>query len=369
MLKGRVLAGSKTKSLVKRIKPGDIALIAHQDIDQIAGDSLLDAGVKAIINIKKSISGKYPNKGPLILTEANIPIVDNCNSEILDKIDDGDIIEIDDGDIYKSDLLVGRGTLLTQDRVEEMLENARNNLNTELKKFIDNTLTYAREEMNLILNIPVPEVNKKFNDRHVLIVVRGADYRKDLKLVNSYIHNVKPIIIGVDGGADACLERGYTPDIIVGDMDSVSDKALCCGSELIVHAYPDGRAPGLERIKSLGLKATTFPAPGTSEDIAMLMAYEKGADLITAVGSHSNMIDFLEKGRAGMASTLLVRLKIGNKLVDAKGLSKIYNSKINYHYVFGILLSLLLPLIVVIFFFILFKHFLQLVILRFSLIF
>jgi uncharacterized membrane-anchored protein len=369
MIKGRVLAGCKTKKLVKRIKPGDIALIAHQDIDQIAGDSLREARVKAIINVKKSVSGKYPNKGPLTITKANIPIIDNCNNNIFDQIQDGDIIKIEDGNIYKKGLLIGKGTPLSNQKVLNLLEKANNNLNQELKKFIDNTLTYARREMDLILDVPVPNINKSFEGRHVLIVVRGADYKEDLKLISSYINKVKPFIIGVDGGADACLNEGYLPDIIIGDMDSVSDKALCCGSQLIVHAYPDGTAPGLQRINSLNLEATIFPAPGTSEDIAMLLAYEKGADLITAVGTHSHMIDFLEKGRSGMASTLLVRLKIGNKLVDAKGLSKIYNSKLNYHYMFGVVLSLLLPIVIIIFSAPSLRQFFQLVILRLSLIF
>ena len=369
MIKGRVIAGRKTKKLVKRIKPGDIALIAHQDIDQIAGASLLEARVKAIINVKKSISGKYPNRGPLSLTEGDIPIIDNCNSDIFQYVQDGDIIKIKQGYIYKDNILIGSGTLLTNQKIKNLLHEAKNNINQELKKFIDNTLNYAREEMSLIFDIPIPDIDIDFKGRHVLIVVRGADYKEDLKLVSSYIKNENPIIIGVDGGADACLERGYKPDLIIGDMDSVSDNALYGCSDLIVHAYPNGKAPGLKRIKSLKLDATTFPAPGTSEDIAMLLAYEKGADLITAVGSHSNMIDFLEKGRSGMASTLLVRLKIGNKLVDAKGLSKLYNSQINYPYVFGIILSLLLPLIIIVFSSPSLKQFFRLVMLRLSLFF
>ena len=135
-----------------------------------------------------------------------------------------------------------------------------------------------------------------------------------------------PLLIGVDGGADAILEAGFKPDIVVGDMDSVTDDALRSGAELLVHAYPDGRAPGMARLESLGLTGTAWPLAATSEDLALLLAYESGADLIVAVGTHANLIEYLDKGRKGMASTFLVRLKVGPKLVDAKGVNKLYRA-------------------------------------------
>ena len=94
---------------------------------------------------------------------------------------------------------------------------------------------------------------------------------------------------------------------IVGDMDSVSDKALACGAEVVVHAYRDGRAPGLGRVQDLGVDHKVFAATGTSEDIAMLMVDEAGAELIMAVGTHATLLEFLDKGRAGMSSTFLTR--------------------------------------------------------------
>ena len=155
-------------------------------------------------------------------------------------------------------------------------------------------------------------------------MVRGYDYKADLDVLRPYIREFKPVLIGVDGGADALVEAGYTPDMIIGDMDSVTDDVLRCGAEIIVHAYPDGRAPGLARVHQLGVAALTFPAAATSEDIAMLLADEKGATMIVAVGTHDTLVEFLDKGRGGMASTFLTRLKIGGKLVDAKGVSRLY---------------------------------------------
>jgi uncharacterized membrane-anchored protein len=179
-------------------------------------------------------------------------------------------------------------------------------------------------------------------------VVRGYDYKADLKALRTYIREVKPILIGVDGGADALVEEGYKPDIIIGDMDSVADATLKCGAELIVHAYAGGRAPGLSRLQELGLSATVFEAAGTSEDIAMVLAYEKSAELIVAVGTHANLVEFLDKGRQGMSSTFLVRLKVGGKLVDAKGVNKLYRSSVKISHLGLLLLGGLTAIIAII---------------------
>jgi uncharacterized membrane-anchored protein len=207
-------------------------------------------------------------------------------------------------------------------------------------------MTYLREEKDLLLEgVGVPEVRTTFEGRHVLIVVRGYDYRDDLVALRSYISENRPLLIGVDGGADALLENGYVPDIILGDMDSCSDAALSCGAELVVHAYRDGRAPGLERIKKLGLEAVVFPVLGTSEDAAMLLADSKGAQLIVAVGTHASLVEFLDKGRSGMASTFLTRLRVGPKLVDAKGVSRVYRSEVKGWHIVLLVLSALLALV------------------------
>ncbi|MGM0502636.1 MAG: putative cytokinetic ring protein SteA, partial [Bacillota bacterium] len=233
--------------------------------------------------------------------------------------------------------------------IREKLKLAQQNLAVELDKFIDNTLNYAKQEKDLILGLNSPLITTEIDNKEVLIVVRGNDYLQDLKIVAFYIEQVKPILIGVDGGADALLEYGFKPDIIIGDMDSVSDYALKQGAEIIVHAYPDGYAPGINRVEKLGLTAKKFPAPGMSEDIAMLLAYENGAELIVAVGTHTNVIDFLEKGRAGMASTFLARLKIGTKLVDAKGVSKLYqHNNIGLLSFLELLIAALVPVLIII---------------------
>lgn len=338
----------KTKKLAKRIESGEIALINHIDIDEVAARSLVEAGVKFVINADKSISGRYPNAGPDILVKNNILIMDDVGMEVFDSIEEGDEIEIKDKEIYRDGVLIGSGVILDNELVSIKLKKAYENIGVELDRFIDNTIEYARKEKGMILGeLEIPKISTNYSDKHVLVVVRGHNYKDDLQTMLSYIEEVKPVLVGVDGGADALLEFGYKPDVVVGDMDSVTDRALLSAKEIVVHAYTDGRAPGLKRVTDLGLSAVVMPSPGTSEDIAMLIAYEYNAKLIVALGTHSNMIDFLEKGRKGMASTFLVRLKIGSRLVDAKGVGLLYKSKMKFRYIVALIITALFPLLVV----------------------
>ncbi|MDI6826990.1 MAG: putative cytokinetic ring protein SteA [Armatimonadota bacterium] len=347
---GKARVDKKTKHLAQRLRKGEIAVIDHLDLDSTCARMLVDCKAAAVINASKSISGRYPNTGPSILLAAGIPILDNVGKKIMDLVSEGDVISIEGETVLKNGGVVAAGKMLSTEEVARMMEEARSNLATELEKFVQNTLRFIEEEKFLILDpVEVPDLKTKIAGRHALIVVRGEGYKEDLAIIKSYLQDVKPVLIGVDGGADALLDFGFKPDLIVGDMDSVSDEALKCGAEIVVHAYGNGKAPGLSRVKNLGLEASVFPLQGTSEDMAMMLAYEKGADLIVAVGTHSNLIDFLDKGRAGMASTFLTRLKIGSKLVDAKGVSRLYRREPKLQELFTLILAAMAVVFVVAF--------------------
>jgi uncharacterized membrane-anchored protein len=321
----------RTKRLVKRLQPGDVAVINHEDLDRVAAETLVDAGPVAVVNAAASISGRYPNLGPLLLCQAGIPLVDDVGPEVMESIHEGAPITIDGGRVLVGSDVVATGVRQTTATVDAAIDVARANMGPELERFAENTLEYVREEIDLLTGtLELPAVRSDIEGRHVLIVVRGIDYKEDLSLLqqSGYLRGERPVVIGVDGGADAVLEIGAVPDVIIGDFDSVSERALRCGAQLIVHGYTDGRAPGAKRLDDLGLPYTVFSAPGTSEDIAMLLAYEKGAELMVAVGTHNSMVEFLDKGRAGMASTFLVRMKVGDALVDAKGVSRLYRSSV-----------------------------------------
>lgn len=343
-IQGRCRVDRRTKNLIQRLRPNEIAIIDHIDLDEIAADSLLKKRIKALINVAPSLSGRYPALGTSKLLASGIPIIDHVGSQILAAVQDGTYVQIDGNRIYVNDQ-VFTGRRLTSRELTQELNQAEQNLDQQLEQFTLNTLDFALKEMKLIFApLPLPPLKTAIKNKHILVVVRGPDYREDLQAIRSYIHEAKPVLIGVDGGADALLEEGFKPDIILGDMDSISDKALKCGAEIIVHAYPNGVAPGKHRVEKLDVPYHILPALGTSEDVALLLAYEGGAGLIIAVGTHTNLVDFLNKGREGMASTFLVRLKVGNILVDAKGVNKLYQQRLRGSYLAKIVVAALLPI-------------------------
>jgi uncharacterized membrane-anchored protein len=327
---GVVRLDRRTKNLTKRLRPGEIAVIDHVDLDRVSAEALVDCRVAAVVNVADSISGRYPNLGPEILVEAGIPLVDGVGREVFSTLHEGERVRLHDGVLYRGEEILAKGASQDSGTVADSMDDARAGLSTQLEAFTANTLEYLRRERDLLLDgVGVPDIHTAMEGRHVLIVVRGYDYRDDLVALKPYIREYRPVLIGVDGGADALVENGYVPDLIVGDMDSVKDETLKSGAEVVVHAYRDGRAPGADRLERLGVQSIEFPATGTSEDVAMLLADSKGASLIVAVGTHNSLVEFLDKGRSGMASTFITRLRVGAKLVDAKGVSRLYRSRVS----------------------------------------
>ncbi len=328
-VRGTARVGTRTKELTKSLEPGQIAVIDHADLDRVAAEGLVEARVGAVVNASASITGRYPNVGPLLLAAAGIPVLDMVGPDLLKVVVDGSTVTLDGVRLRnEAGTVLGEGTRHTMGTLDAQVEVAKETISVELSRFAENTLAYMQAEKFLLLDSPeIPELRTSFRGRHVLIVVRGDQFKEDLRALRAYITDMNPVIIAVDGGADAVLANGLKPSVIIGDMDSVSTEGLRCGAELVVHAYPNGKAPGGDRLRAEGLEFVTWAMAGTSEDIAMLMAFELGAELIVAVGTHVNLVDFLDKGRPGMASTFLVRLKVGPILVDAKGLNRLYEPR------------------------------------------
>lgn len=340
----------RTKDLAKRLLPGEIAVIDHQDLDTVATESLLHAGVAAVVNAADCISGRYPNAGPLLLPAAGVTVLDGVGPDLMARVNDGDVITIEGSQVLVGGDAVASGRRQDTATFGRVLDDARSNMGDELQRFAENTLSYVQREGHLLVDDPdLPDIPVDFHDRQVLVVVRGVDYKQDLQLLrrSGYLKEQRPLLIGVDGGADAILEIGLVPDVIIGDMDSVSERALRCGASLVVHGYTDGRAPGSDLLDQLGLEHSVFASAGTSEDIAMLLAFEKGASLIVAVGTHSSMIDFLDKGRPGMASTFLVRIKVGSILVDAKGVNRLYDTRVRRRDLAVMVLAAIITLVII----------------------
>jgi uncharacterized membrane-anchored protein len=322
---GPARLGRRTKRLVKTLQPGAIAVLDHRDLDRVSAEDLIAAGVRAVCNCSPSSTGAYPNMGPLLLVQAGIHLVDLPDDYLFDALKDGEQITLRGGKVVRGATVLARGAVQEPDAVRAATDERRREIGDALEAFAQNTIEHMLEERELLSGrIELPRFRTDFRDRPALIVVRGVDHQRDLRALRPYIRDVKPAILAVDGGANALLAEGFKPDMIVGDMDSATEEALCCGAELVVHAYPDGRAPGRDHLEVLGLPYKLVPAPGTSQDVAMLIAAEKGAQLIVSVGSQFNLVEFLDKNRRGMASTFLTRLRLGEILVDAKGVSRLY---------------------------------------------
>ncbi|HUZ51638.1 MAG TPA: putative cytokinetic ring protein SteA [Streptosporangiaceae bacterium] len=320
----------RTKTLTRRLQPGDIAIIDHADLDRVSAESLLNCQVAAVVNVAASMTGRYPNLGPQLLVDAGIPLIDDVGPEIFEKVSEGHLVRLDGDTLYAGDAVVAKGTVQTSDSVTSAMIKAKAGLAAQIRAFMANTVDYiGRDFEELIDGIRVPELRTKLEGKHALVIARGYRHREDLHALRAYIREFKPVMVAVDGAADALLDAGYRPHLIVGDMDSVSDRALNCGAEIVVHAYPDGEAPGLERVQSLGLDSVLCPATGTSEDVALLLADDLGARLIVAVGMRYTLVEFLDKGRPGMASAVLTRMRVGDKIVEPKGVSRLYQSRIS----------------------------------------
>jgi uncharacterized membrane-anchored protein len=320
----------RTKNLTRRLQQGDIAIIDHEDLDRVSAESLLNCQVAAVVNAAPSMSGRYPNLGPQLLTEAGVPLIDDVGPDVFEKVKDSRMVRLDGDTLYVGDAVVAKGIVQTSESVATAMINAKAGMAAQIRSFMANTVEYiSRDFEELIDGIRVPELRTKLEGRHALVVARGYRHREDLQTLRAYIREFKPVLVAVDGGADALLDAGYRPQLIIGDMDSVSDRALTCGAEIVVHAYADGAAPGLERVRELGLDSVLCPATGTSEDVALLLSDELGARLIVAVGMRTTLVEFLDKGRPGMASAWLTRMRLSDKIVEPKGVSRLYQSRIS----------------------------------------
>jgi uncharacterized membrane-anchored protein len=346
---GPARLGRRTKRLVKELDPGAVAVLDHKDLDRVSAEDLIVAGVLAVLNCGTSSTGAYPNMGPLLLVQAGIHLVDLPDDELFKRISDGDAIVVRGGEVWRGPKLLASGKVQEPDDVRAQTDERRREIGDALEAFAQNTIEHMLEERELLSGrIDLPRFDTDFRDRPALIVVRGVDHQQDLRALRPYIRDKKPAILAVDGGANALLAEGFQPDMIVGDMDSATEEALRCGAELIVHAYPNGKAPGRKLLEELGLPFKVVPAPGTSQDVAMLIAAEKGAELIVSVGSQFNLVEFLDKNRRGMASTFLTRLRLGEILVDAKGVSRLYRPRAGAAPLVGVVLAGLLCLLVIV---------------------
>jgi uncharacterized membrane-anchored protein len=319
----------RTRSLARRLVPGELAVIDHVDIDRAAALALVESGVAGVVNAAPSVSGRYPSLGAQVLVDAGVALVDHVGLDSFAEISDGDRLRIVDDTIYRGDTVVGCGVRQDAASVAAAVDASKPGLASQLEAFSANAIEHLRRERDLLLDgAGVPEVRTKVAGRHVLVVTRAFDYRADLAALKTYIKEAAPVLVGVDDGADVLLAAGYRPDLIVTKVDEVSDAALQSGAEVVRVVTPDGRTRGADRLERLGVQPVDFAARGTTEDAALLLAHAAAAELIVLVGSHSTLLEFLDRGRSTMASAFLTRAAVGSRLVDAKAVASIYRNRV-----------------------------------------
>jgi uncharacterized membrane-anchored protein len=321
----------RTGDLLRRIGPGDIVVLDQVDLDRSTADALVAAEVVGVVNASPSISGRFPNLGPEIVAAAGIALIDGVGPEVLRAVREGSRLRLHEGGVFVGDKEVGRGTQQTVETIADLMIEAKAGMSAQLEAFSANTIEFLRRERTLILDgVGVPELRAAMRHKQVLVVAPGRDHVEDLRRLRRYIAEHRPVLVGVDGGADTLHDQGYRPNVIVGDPDGLSTDTLRSGAEVVVPAHFDGHAPGLERVQDLGIGAVTFPASGNSEDLALLLADTHGADLVVTVGFQATLHEFLDRGRSGSnPSTFLTRLKLGAKVVDGKAVATLHRSRVS----------------------------------------
>jgi len=344
---GTARADRDVNRLLRRVGPGDIAVLDILDLDRVTADALVDAGVVGVVNVSPSISGRYPNLGPEVLLANNIALVDNAGPETFKRIKDGAKIRLYDGGVYSGDRRLVHGVERTDEEVADLMHDAKVGLVHHLEAFAGNTIEFIRSESPLLIDgIGIPDIDVDVYRRHVVVVADGPGSAEDLKALKPFIKEYQPVLVGVGAGADVLRSGGYRPQLIVGNPEQMSAEVLRCGAQVVLPADADGHAGGLERIQDLGIGAMTFPAAGSASDLALLLVEHHGASLIVTAGQSANIEDFFDRTRAqSNPSTFLTRLKVGEKLVDAKAVATLYRSHISGGAIALLVMAVLLAVI------------------------
>jgi uncharacterized membrane-anchored protein len=333
--------------LLRRVCPGDIVVLDVLDLDRITADALVDAEIAAVINASPSVSGRYPNLGPEVLLANGVTLIDETGTEVFKKVKDGSRVRLYNGGVYSGDRRLIKGTERTDEEIAALMQEAKSGLVSHLEAFAGNTIEFIRSESPLLIDgIGIPDVDIELRRRHVVVVSDEEDATDDLKRLKPFIKEYQPVLIGVGGGADVLRKAGYRPQLIVGDPSNLSTEVLKSGAQVVLPADADGHAPGLERIQDLGVGAMTFPAAGSPTDLALLLADHHGAALLVTAGHRANIETFFDRTRQhSNPSTFLTRLRVGEKVVDAKAVATLYHNRISGGAIALLILTMLLSVI------------------------
>jgi uncharacterized membrane-anchored protein len=334
--------------LLRRVCPGDIVVLDVLDLDRITADALVDAEIAAVVNASTSVSGRYPNLGPEVLVANGVTLIDETGPDVFKKIRDGAKVRLYNGGVYSGDRRLIRGTERSDQEIADLMQEAKTGLVAHLEAFAGNAIEFIRSESPLLIDgIGIPDVDVELRRRHVVVVADEDHAADDLKRLKPFIKEYQPVLIGVGTGAEVLRKAGYRPQLIVGDPSELSTEVLKSGAQVVLPADADGHAPGLERIQDLGVGAMTFPAAGSATDLALLLADHHGAALLVTAGHSANIETFFDRARQhSNPSTFLTRLRVGEKVVDAKAVATLYHNRISGGAIALLILTMLIAVIV-----------------------
>ena len=340
----------RTRVLLPRLRPGDVAVLDHLDLDRATAQALVDADVAAVINASAMISGRYPSLGPEVLVDAGVLVVDGVGADGLAAIDDGSAVRIHDGTVYAGGTAVATGREVDADTIRGEMDRARTGLATQLEMFTHNTTEFLRREQDLLLHgLGVPRLATRVTGRPVVVVVRGHEFESELERIRSFVREQHPVLIGVGRGADVLRAAGLRADVVV--VDATADesetphvKTLRAARDVVVRLDRGAGRTAVEQLERIGVRPLRFESGATPEDAALILADAAEASVIVGVGMHATLDEFLDRRRGGLASTYLTRLKVGPRLVDAAAVPYLYAGRVRPRHLMLVMLAGLVAL-------------------------
>ena len=349
-LVGTARVDRRTKGLLPRLRPGDVAVLEHVDMDRATAQALVDAEVAAVVNAAPMISGRYPNLGPQVLVDAGVPVVDGIGGAGLAAVGDGRVVRLIDGSLYADGELLATGRVVDAETVATELDAARSGLATQLETLTHNSTEFLRREQDLLLHgLGVPRLGTRIARRPVVVVVRGHDHERELARIRPFLREQHPVLVGVGGGAEVLRAAGFKPDVVVidanaDDVELPGAKTLRAARDVVVRTDRGAGRAHVDSLERLGVRPLRFESAATPEDAALILADAGAAAVIVGVGMHATLDELLDRQRPGVASTYLTRLKVGPRLVDADAVPYLYSGRVRPWHLLLVMLAGLVAL-------------------------
>jgi uncharacterized membrane-anchored protein len=345
---GTARTDRRTTALLPRLRSGDVAVLDHVDLDGPTAEALVEAGVVAVVNRSPMISGRFPNRGPQLLVDAGIPMVDLAHGldgrDLLAAVADGRPVQVRGGSLLLGDQVVAEGRALSAEDVADQLGAAESGLSSQLHTLTHNTAEFLRREEALVLHGEgVPQTRTRLRGRPVVVVAQGPDDVAELRRIRRYLREVEPVVIASGDGLTVARGAGLRPDVVVLDARAEElppAKALReCRDVVITQATSGMRAGmGADRFERLGVRVLTMQTSATPADAALLLADAAGATPIIGVGLRGTIDEFLDGNREGLGSGFVARLKVGPRLVDADAVPMLYSGQLRARHAYLVLL-------------------------------